>query len=179
MRGSCTQRCYSGLGWARQSGTLCCTCKAEGSADIPSFHVNTVQHTSAIESSAIMLTGCSHSPKTMMLELTDPNSMSFGADLSLTMKCAIMSLNLHRALTASLLSFSICVQKRRISGKQSTQSYSLTYSRLKSFLHSLGLYAVPDPWDPYFGIFGASGFMLDKEFGRIKLNEPRLQNSCY
>ena len=57
-------------GWAMKSGTLCGTCKADGSAGIQKFGVNTVQYASTINSSARTLTRCSQSLKTMMPRLT-------------------------------------------------------------------------------------------------------------
>ena len=45
--------------------------------------------------------------KQSYIKVTEPNSMKFGADLPLTMKCKIMLLNLHRSLIVFLLSFSI------------------------------------------------------------------------
>ena len=45
--------------------------------------------------------------KQSYIKVTEPNSVKFGSDLPLTMKCKIMLLNLHRSLIVFLLSFSI------------------------------------------------------------------------
>ena len=52
------------------SSTLRRKCNADESDCNQSFGVNTVQHASAIQSSACTLTGCSHILKTMMPRLT-------------------------------------------------------------------------------------------------------------